>query len=141
MEVEQAGTEPDFAARIEAVKALVPVMGATKSEQQSAIERTAVEITAVLDQMHAHDHELEVLRSLRQGLRRDIVMDIRLLRTEMGRSRNDISSLAEVVVEKGLRRRFPRTSWRHIPLETAHSSGDGAHLWRGGIPLETVHSS
>ena len=43
MEVEQAGTEPDFAARIEAVKALVPVMGATKSEQQSAIERTAVD--------------------------------------------------------------------------------------------------
>ena len=65
---EQAGAEPDFAARIEAVKALVPEMGATKLEQQSAIERTAVEITAVVDQMHAHDHEQEVLRSLRQSL-------------------------------------------------------------------------
>ena len=73
MEEEQAGAEPDFAARIEAVKALVPEMGATKSEQQSAIERTAVEITAVLDQMHAREHEQEVLRSLRQGLNESFV--------------------------------------------------------------------
>ena len=48
-------------------------MEATKSEQQSAIERTAVEITAVLDQMHAHDHEQEVLRSLRQSLNESFV--------------------------------------------------------------------
>ena len=68
MEEEQAGAEPDFAARIEVVKALVPEKGATKSGQQSAIERTAVEITAVVDQMHVHDHEQEVLRSLRQSL-------------------------------------------------------------------------
>ena len=78
--------------------------------------------------------------SLVEGLRRDIVMDIRLLRTEMGRSRNDISSLAEMVVEKGLRRRFRRRRWKHIPLETAHSSGDGAFLWRRRFPLETAHS-
>jgi len=38
--------------------------------------------------------------SLVVGLRRDIVMDIRLLRTEMGRPRNDISSLAEMDVGK-----------------------------------------
>jgi len=42
--------------------------------------------------------EVEHEVSLVEGLRRDVVMDIRLFRTGMVRSRNDISSLAEMVV-------------------------------------------
>jgi len=89
-----------------------------------------------------------------EGLRRDIVMDIRLLRTEMGRSRNVISSLAEMVVGKRASKEVSQNKleahssgdgafvWRRrIPLETALSSGDGAFLWRGRIPLKTAHSS
>ena len=44
-----------------------------------------------------------------RGLRRDIVMDIRLFRTGMVRSRNDISSLAEMVV--GERRENASRRW------------------------------
>ena len=79
--------------------------------------------------------------SLAEGLRRDIVMDIRLLRTEMGRSRNVISSLAEMVVGKRASKEVSQNK-----LE-AHSSGDGAFVWRRRIPsgdgafvLETAHS-
>jgi len=97
MEEEQAGAEPDFAARIEAVKALVPEMGATESEQQSAIERTAVEITAVLDQMHAHDHEQEVLRSLLQGLNESFVgyrAEVAASFVNLTTLQNDLNSLS-----------------------------------------------
>ena len=44
--------------------------------------------------------EVEQVVSLVEGLRRDTVMDVGLLRTEMGHSRNIISSLAEMVVKK-----------------------------------------
>ena len=67
----------------------------------------------------ARTPEVEHVVSLVECLRRDIVMDIRLLRTEMGRSRNDISSLAEMVVGKKVRRRLRRASWRWIHGELA----------------------
>merc|ERR1712135_192601 len=44
--------------------------------------------------------EVEQVVNLVEGLRRDIVMDVGLLRTEMEHSRNDISSLAEMVVRE-----------------------------------------